>query len=311
MAKEHVGKIAEKILRIRLSQMMVNEEYKAGKFKIPIHLSFGHEAIACAVSAIMTREDRLILSHRNIAYNLARLGLFRPVWDEYFLRPKGLAGGKLGSMNLINKKRGIIYSSSILGNNFPVSAGTAMAQKMLRPSGIAIVLSGDGAIEEGAFYEGLELLKSLNLSALVIIENNEWSLATRIAERRCPIDLAKLVRAMGIKYERLKGNDVFEYIRKLRKLRSNVLKSHSPLLVEVQVKTLGDWWMKTLEYPRGKYVNYHAGPSPSVEFRNWPLFFRKNSQDPVFVLKKYFDASALNKMSKRILMALKREVARP
>ena len=138
MATRFAKATAEKILRIRLGQMMVNEEYKSGKFKIPIHLSFGHEAIAVAVDSVMSRDDRLLLSHRNAAYNLARLGSLRPIWDEYFLMPKGLGGGKLGSMNLSNPAQGIIYSSSILGNNFPVSVGVAMAQKMLRPKGLAI-----------------------------------------------------------------------------------------------------------------------------------------------------------------------------
>ena len=74
--------IQEKILRVRLSQMMVNENYKDGKFKIPIHLAFGHETFAVAINEIMNNEDKLILTHRNIAYNLARLGKLKPIMDE-------------------------------------------------------------------------------------------------------------------------------------------------------------------------------------------------------------------------------------
>ena len=104
-------KIAEEILRLRISQISINEEYKAGKFKIPVHLALGHEAIAVALNHIFQDGDKLILSHRNMAYNLVRLGKLRPILDEYFLKPTGLAGGKLGSMNLINPSRGIIYAS--------------------------------------------------------------------------------------------------------------------------------------------------------------------------------------------------------
>ena len=96
-------KIAKAILRLRLSQMIVNEDYKEGKFKIPIHLAFGHEAIAVAVNNIMKEEDRIILTHRNIAYNLARLGTLKPILHEYYLKPSGIMSGKKGSMNLINQ----------------------------------------------------------------------------------------------------------------------------------------------------------------------------------------------------------------
>src|SRR5205809_5961703 len=114
-------RIVDEAIRIRLSQMLINEDYKAGNFKIPIHLAFGHEAIAVAVSNVLREEDKLVLSHRNMAYNLARAGKLKPVLDEYYLRETGLASGKLGSMNQINPLKNIIYSSSILVNNFPVT----------------------------------------------------------------------------------------------------------------------------------------------------------------------------------------------
>ena len=123
-------KIIEQVLQVRLSQMLINEEYKNGKFKIPIHLGFGHESISVAVSNIMKKNDELILSHRNASYNLARIKKLKPIIDEYLLKSSGLMNSKTGSMNLINPKLGIIYSSSILGNNFSVAVGVSMAQKI-------------------------------------------------------------------------------------------------------------------------------------------------------------------------------------
>jgi TPP-dependent pyruvate/acetoin dehydrogenase alpha subunit len=64
MNKNYDKKIAKDVLRLRFSQMIVNEDYKKGKFKIPIHLAFGHEAIAVAVNKIMKEDDKLILTQR-------------------------------------------------------------------------------------------------------------------------------------------------------------------------------------------------------------------------------------------------------
>ena len=97
--------ILKQILRVRLSQMIINEKYKSKEFKIPIHLAFGHEAIAVAIDSIMDEADKLILSHRNIHYNLARLRTLKPEIDEYLLKDEGLAHGQLGSMNLVNEAR--------------------------------------------------------------------------------------------------------------------------------------------------------------------------------------------------------------
>jgi len=299
-SENYTKKIAYDMLRIRLSQMMVNEKYKDGKFKIPIHLAFGHESIAVAINEIMEDEDKLILSHRNIAFNLTRLGCLKPIMDEYFLKSTGLFHGKGGSMNLRNPSRGIIYSSSILGNNFSVGVGVAMSQKIKQSNGITIVFGGDGAIEEGSFHESILMFKSLNLRGLLIIENNEWSMATKINERRCPIDLEKFTAAYGVKYVKLSGNNPFEYIKEIRKLRELSLKNQELICVEVMVTTFGAWIMKTPEYPDGKFINYHAGPAPTINLKSCPATIKNNDEDPIFVLTKFLSETELNKISEKI-----------
>lgn len=304
-------KIIYELLRIRLSQILINEEYKAGKFKIPIHLSFGHEAIAVAVSNTLESQDKLILSHRNMAYNLARSGKVKPIMDEYYLNEKGLARGRLGSMNLINRGNNIIYSSSILGNNFPVSAGIAMAEKLKNKKGVTFVLGGDGSIEEGSFYESLVMMKSIGLSVVAIIENNEWSLGTHITERRTPIDLEKLSGSLGIEYLKLEGNDVDNYLTVLKNARQKSLETCEPVSIEVVLKTLGDRRNPpTPEYPDGKYINYHAGPSSTVDVTGnfHGAILRDNSDDPIFVLSEEIGNVKFIEISTSILNELKDEL---
>jgi len=308
MNKNYDKKIAKDVLRLRFSQMIVNEDYKQGKFKIPIHLAFGHEAIAVAVNKIMKEDDKLILSHRNIAYNLARLGTLKPILNEYYLKSSGIMNGKTGSMNLINPSKGVIYSSSILGNNFSVAVGVAMSQKVSSTTGITIVLGGDGSIEEGSFHESLIMFKSLNLSGLIIIENNEWSMATRINERRCGIDLAKFTEAYDIKYENLKDKDPYQLIPKIEKLRNYSLSKKEPVCIEIPVTTLGDWRMKTPEFPDGKFINYHAGPAPSIDLKNCQAIINNSDEDPVYVLSKLFSQDEFETISKEASNELRKEL---
>ena len=297
-------KIATEILRLRFSQMAVNDGIKNGKFKVPIHLAMGHEALAVAVSAIMGEGDKLILSHRNLAYHLARLGLLKEIWDEYLLKPSGLNGGQSGSMNLTNPRRGIVYASSILGNNFPVATGVAMAEQMALTKNLTIVLGGDGSIEEGAFYESLILAKTLGLGVIFIIENNDWSLATRVKERRCQIDLALLAKSIKIKYARLSGNNPGKYIAQLKQLRSYALSKKTPVCIEVDVATLGDWRGPVApQYPQGKFINYHAGMAPNISFDQSPII-KQDASDPVFVVKKYLKEPVVGKMRRIVLKGI-------
>lgn len=288
--------------------MLVNQKYKEKKFKIPIHLALGHEAIAIAVSKVMSNKDNLILSHRNIAYNLARLGSLKPILNEYLLEKNGVMGGKLGSMNLINPNYGIIYSSSILGNSFSIAIGVALSHQIHRSEGITILLGGDGSIEEGSFHESLLMLKSLNLSVLIIIENNEWSMSTRIDERRHPINLQKFCEAYDIKYTKLEGNNPFTYIKILKSLKEDSLKTKSPICIEVMVATLGDWIMETPEFPNGKFINYHAGPTPSVDVTQGLSPLRKTNEDPIYVLEKIFERADLDQLKNEVQLECNEEL---
>lgn len=308
MTQEFKEEVLQKLLRVRMAQLIINEMYKKGAFKVPIHLALGHEAIAVSLSAAMGPHDQLILSHRNIHYNLARVDSLKPEIDEYLLKKEGLADGELGSMNLINEAKGIVYSSSILGNNLAVAAGFAVAKSIKKEDGVVLVVTGDGGMEEGAFYESLVFEKSNHLPVVIIVENNQWSLATRIEERRCPIDISKLIGAMGIPFEQLSSNDTYEYIEKLTALKALALDKKTPVCIEVPLTTLGWWRQKTTEYPEGKFINYHAGPSPSVNEQEDPYLTRSN-EDPLYVMEKYFGEDTIRQLAGDILAAFKKELA--
>ncbi len=288
--------IAREVIRLRIQQMVVNEWYKTGKFKIPIHLGFGHEALAVAVRSVMASGDQLFLTHRNIAYHLARAPSLTPFLDEYALKKTGLAGGRFGSMNLINPSLGIPYTSSILANQFPVAVGSAFSRLVLKKENIAIVCGGDGAIEEGAFYESVLLAASIKAPVLFLIENNGWSMHTSIRERRAGIDLKKLADSLTMEYVHLQGNNVFSYLKALFSARKKILKTHIPMCVEVHIKTLGDWYdMKNPLFPDGKFVKYHTGAAPSISLSSFP-FLESTVGDPLFVLSKIFGRPSVEKL---------------
>ena len=127
---EQKHKIVRRLIKLRIGQIIINEKYRKGSFKVPIHLAFGHEAIAIATNFVRAKGDFLVLSHRNIQYNLDSALSLRHHIHEYMLSPTGTSHGKHGSMNLMNPREGIVYTSSILGNNLSVGTGLSLSQKI-------------------------------------------------------------------------------------------------------------------------------------------------------------------------------------
>ena len=300
--------IVNKIIWIRLAQIIINEKCKKSEFDVPIHLALGHESIAVAIDYIIQKRDALFLTHRNIHYNLARMGSLKEELDEYYLKKTGLAKGKLGSMNLSNPDKNIIYSSGILGNNLAVGSGFALANKLKNQNGVVFIVTGDGAIEEGAFYESLLFLKSNKLPSVIIVENNEWSLGTKIDQRRANIDLNFFAKSFDIDYELLKKNDPFDYINKLSKIRARSIASKCPSLVEVKLTTLGYWYMKNNDFPKGKFINYHAGPVSKLNLTGYPLI-KDNDEDPLHILSKYIEMDKLILLSTELQKKLLKDIS--
>lgn len=298
---------AREVLRLRLSMLLINDLIKARAFSVPIHLALGHEAIAVAVAAAMQPADRLLLTHRNIHYNLARNPSLRREIDEYLLRDTGLAGGREGAMNLTHPEAGIVYTSSILANCLPVATGVAMGQRVAGADAVTIAVTGDGAMEEGAFYETLMIANSLALPLMIVVENNEWSMHTKIEERRCAVDLDSIARAFAMDLHRLAGNDVDAYCAKIGELRNRVAAARKPCIVEVALSTLGDYSVQDAGSPGGRLINYHHGAAPHVAAANGPLI-EDTPRDPVQIIAKRAPMDEFARCAREIRDRLERDL---
>ena len=272
-------KLAEKIKVMREIQLNINRKMLEGQFQIPIHLAIGHEAVAVCLAEAFFSQDKLLLTHRNIHFHLAFGATEEQLTNEYLLKSTGLASGKLGSMNLMNPKVGNIYTSNILGNNFSVALGVALSIKIKKQDGVVWVITGDGAIEEGAFYEAVLFASSLKLPIVFLVENNGWSLGTSISERRAQIDLCKFAGSMKVEFQSLKDNNVHNYLSVMSKTREIVVTTSQPQVLEIEVHSLGGFYVAE-DQDSKRYINYHAGAIKTEPEKNG--IFEKNSTDPVF-----------------------------
>lgn len=271
--------LSQLILESRKIQLKIAEQINRGAYKIPVHLALGHESVSTSIVAASAPEDFFTFTHRNIHFHIALGASFESLDCEYQLKENGLAGGELGSMNLTNPQVGNLYTSNILASNLAIANGIALSAKNKKSTTVVWAVTGDGAIEEGGFYEALLIATSLSLPIIFVIENNRWSLGTEIQERRIEISLEKMAQSFEVKYFSLSNNSVTEYRDSLVNIRENVILSQKPALVEFEVSTLGGYFVE--ENNGKRFINYHAGGLKMVPDKNG--VFNDDDTDPVFL----------------------------
>lgn len=268
---ERVAKLTpgHRALRIRCQQAAINDLYNDGLFQVPIHLAFGHEPVAVGLALAMADGDQVVLSHRNLHYQLAVGASVSDIVREFLLQDEGLAGGRYGSMNLINPAKGIAYTSSILGNNLSVAVGVALAQVVRDQQPCTWVVTGDGALEEGSFAESLLLSSTIRIPLITVIEDNGWSLATSIEERRSHISIDLLAGAYGVRYLKAKDKSIEACVEVMQAARDFAGLKRTPVVVHVPLDTLGGRWVDDPGSASGRrFINYHAGPAKEMTLTN-------------------------------------------
>ena len=271
------NKLFESMLRIRLVEESIANKYSEQKMRCPTHLSIGQEAIAVGVCANLTSQDQVLSTHRAHAHYLAKGGCLNSMMAEIYGKVSGCSKGMGGSMHLIDTSVGFMGSTAIVGNTIPVAVGLALEKKLTRKKSIACVFFGDGATEEGAFYESINFAIIHSLPIIFICENNLYSVYSGL-EVRQPVDrkIYKMVRAMGISAQHGNGNDVEDVARKVKHAKTMILKSGGPQFLEFDTYI----WREHC----GPNFDNNIGYREESEFLKWkkkdPLknFYSENSQ---------------------------------
>ena len=176
------------MLRIRMIEESLAENYSKQKMRTPVHLSIGQEAAAAASGAVLNKTDYAVSSHRAHAHYLAKGGNLNAMIAEIHGKVTGCCRGRGGSMHLIDQSVGFMGSTAIVGNTIPIGVGLGLSLQLNQGNNISCIYLGDGAIEEGVFYESLNFAVLKKLPVLFICENNLYSVYTPLHKRQ-PINL--------------------------------------------------------------------------------------------------------------------------
>ncbi len=183
-----------KMFLIRAAEKTIRKYYNEDEMKTPMHMSMGEEAVVAGVCQALSPGDQVLGTYRSHALYLARTGETDRFFAEMYGKASGIARGKAGSMHLGAPEAGLLCCSAIVGSSIPVALGAAFAHQYRQSVNRVAVFFGDGAVDEGVFWESLNFACLKKLPILFVCEDNGFAVHTRRAARHGFESLNAVVR---------------------------------------------------------------------------------------------------------------------
>ncbi len=280
--------------RIRSVEEEISNRYKEGKMRCPTHLSIGQEAVPAAFSEIVKKNDFAISSHRGHAHYLAKGGNLKSMIAEIYGKKTGCSKGKGGSMHLCDLSVNFMGTSAIVGNSIPIGTGLGLSAKLKKTDQISFVFLGDGATEEGVFFESINFAEVKKLPVVFICENNLYSVYSPLSVRQPKKrSIAKMVKSMGLNVISCDGNDIIKIYNTIKKATNETRNGNGPYFLEFFTYR----WREHC----GPNFDNHIGYRTPAEFEKW------KKKDPIKKLLKKIQSKNLKKI-KNIQTKTRKEI---
>ena len=274
---------------IRSVEETIAKKYSENRMRCPTHLSIGQEIVSSVFAEIMKKKDYAISSHRCHGHYLSKGGDLNAMIAEIYGKKTGCSKGKGGSMHLIDLKVNFMGSSAIVGNSIPIGVGLGLSSKINNTKKLSYIFFGDGAVEEGVFYESLNFAAVKDLPEIFVCENNMYSVYSSLKDRQ-PLKrkISTLAKSIGINSVSINTNNIIEMYKKIKVNVDKSIREERPLFIEI----------KTYRYIE------HCGPNNDDELNYRPIkeinLWKKKDPLQKFLKSNYLNNKEINLINKKI-----------
>ncbi len=277
----------KRMVEIREFEEICFNLFAEGLIRGTTHLCNGQEAIAVGIACSLEVKDYVMCTYRGHGHALA-LGMTpETVLSEIMGKSGGSMNGLGGSMHLSDLSIGLLPTSAIVGAGIPIATGVAKSAQYKKTGAVAVSIFGDGATNIGAFHEGLNIAKVLNLPVIFICENNLYGEYSPLANTTSVEDLATRAKSYDMRNYIVDGQEIEEVIEKVGEAVNFARNNEGPTFIE----------MKTYRYS-GHSRSDPASYRPDGELEAWmerdPIKLLNNA----LVSKKVMEAGDLDKIIK-------------
>ncbi|MFT3990172.1 MAG: pyruvate dehydrogenase (acetyl-transferring) E1 component subunit alpha [Luteolibacter sp.] len=222
------------MVRIRRFEQAALKYYQAGKMTGFLHLYIGQESVAVGTISLGQEHDHFITAYRDHGHALAVGMGMNECMAEMYGKQTGCSKGKGGSMHFFAPDKNFWGGHGIVGGQTPLGLGLAYGVKYLGREGCCLCYLGDGAVNQGAFHESLNIAALFDVPVIYVIENNGYSMGTSqkrsSAYRGC---LAQRAEAYDMEWDVINGSDIYEVRAKTHIAMERARKQHKPAILEI------------------------------------------------------------------------------
>mgnify|MGYP006079667175 FL=1 len=233
LSNEDKFDLYEKMLRIRRFEERSLRSYQQGHIGGFLHLYIGQEAVAVGSVSMLGKDDHIITAYRDHGHALAVGMDFDECMAELYGKKTGCSKGKGGSMHFFAPDKNYWGGHGIVGGQTPLGLGIAYALKYNNKKGACLCFMGDGATNQGPFYESLNLASLWNLPVIYIIENNGYSMGTAESRHSAGDPLARRGDAFDIDWSVSNGHDIYEVRQTIADALANAHNKSRPSVLEI------------------------------------------------------------------------------
>jgi TPP-dependent pyruvate/acetoin dehydrogenase alpha subunit len=222
----------ERMLRIRHFESRVRDLFAAGEMPGFVHLYLGQEAVAAGACATLRADDYITSTHRGHGHIIAKGAEMKYMMAELYGKATGYNKGKGGSQHIAWPGLGILGANGIVCGGLPIATGAAMSARLRKSGQVTVAFFGDGASNEGAFHEALNIASAFSLPVVYVCENNLYGVGTRQSRVRKIEDISERSVGYGIHGTTVDGNDVLAVYEAVKEAVDRAREGVGPALIE-------------------------------------------------------------------------------
>ena len=223
------------MIRIRRFEQVSLKHYQGGKIGGFLHLYIGQESVAVGTLSLCGENDHNITAYRCHAHALAVGMSMKECMAEMFGKQTGCSKGKGGSMHFFAPDKNFWGGHGIVAGQTPLGLGLAYGLKYLEKEGCCLCFLGDGAVNQGAYHESLNLAELFDIPVIYVIENNGYSMGT--SQKRSsaqPEFLAQRAEGYGMAWDVIDGSNLYEVRAKTQVAMDRARKESRPTILEIK-----------------------------------------------------------------------------
>ena len=269
--KNLILNLYKKAYLIRATEELIIKHYDNNEMKTPMHMSMGEEAISAGVCMALGKKSQIFGTYRSHGLYLALTEETDKFFAEMYGKVTGVLRGKGGSMHLLSPTDGLLGVSAVVGSTLPLAVGSAFANVYLKKSKITTVFFGDGAVDEGVFWESLNIACSKGLPVLFVCEDNGYAVHTPSSERRGYKSLVNIIKQYSCSVFETDSTDAEQIYKLSTEATASIQKKHQPAFIHLK-------YYRYLEHV-GVHEDFNAGYRSKKDFMKW------QKKDPVKLLR--------------------------